>query len=163
MKKYILILPVLLLFNTLNYAQFALGGGVAYTTNTNDVGAQIKSQYTFAENWRAEFSMDGYVTDNNFSYYGDFNLNINYIFAQTETLQLHALVGGTVFYGSTRNVDFVQKGRAQGVNIGAGVQYQAKPNLNGYIDSIFTFTDFGNPGLANRLLFTMGVIYFFEN
>lgn len=159
--KSILFFFLLLASFQFAHAQFALGGGIAFTANTFDVGVQMKSQYRFGNNWRAEFSLDGYVTDSEYTFYGDANLNINYIFAQTETIQLHALVGGTIFYGSTKNLDFVQKGSAQGINTGVGLQYKAKENVTGYIDTIFTFTDYGNPGLANRFLFTLGALYLF--
>ena len=106
--------------------------------------------------------MDGYVTEDNFSYYGDFNLNINYIFAQTETLEVHSLIGGTYFYGAVEDFGFVQKGNAQGLNIGSGIQYQFNEHLDGYIDGIFTFTNFDRPNVANRFLFTLGAIYLLD-
>jgi hypothetical protein len=162
MKKHLITYLFVILFSTLNYAQFALGGGVGFSTNTDDFAAQIKSQYTFAENWRIELTSDNYLTDNNLEYYGDLNLNINYIFTQTETIQLHVLAGGALFYGSTRGVDFVQKGRAQGFNTGLGMQVKVKENLSGFFDTVFTITDFGNAGKSNRFVFAMGVLHLFE-
>ncbi len=79
-------------------AQLAIGGGIAYTTNTNDVGAQIKSQFSIGKRWRAEASFDGYSTGNKRSFYGDFNLNANYIYADAGNVELHALLGGVVFF-----------------------------------------------------------------
>ena len=56
----------------------------------------------------------------------------------------------------------VQKGNAQGVNIGSGIQFQFNEQLDGYIDGIFTFTNFDRPNVANRFLFTLGAIYLLE-
>ena len=145
-------------------AQFAIGGGVAFTTNTNDVGVQIKSQFSIGKRWRAEASLDGYSTGSNQTYYGDFNLNANFIYADAGNVELHALLGGVVFFGSTNTLGFVESGTiASGINFGTGLQYELNDNLNGFLDGIFTFTDFGRPELANRFLFSLGVIYEFNN
>jgi len=165
--KYIFPILVFLFFVPINQlaAQFAIGGGVVFTSNTNDVGVQLKSQVSFGKSWRAEASLDGYSTNNNRDFYGDFNLNANFIFTDVESIELHALLGGSVFFGSISTLGFVPPTSqlAAGVNVGAGMQYEINDNLNGYLDGIFTFTDFGRPELANRFLFALGVIYEFSN
>lgn len=146
-------------------AQFAIGGGIAFTTNTNDVGIQLKSQFTVGERWRVEASLDGYSTGNESDYYGDFNINANYIFTNTESVKLHALLGGAIFFGSISTIGYVPSSStlAVGVNVGTGMQYRISDNLAGYLDGIFTFTDYGQADVANRFLFTLGVIYEFNN
>ena len=147
-------------------AQFAIGAGVAFTSNTNDIGVQLKSQFSFLKRWRIEASLDGYSTGNNRDFYGDFNLNGNFIFTDAGSLELHALLGGTVFFGKISSAGLVPPTSSQlasGVNVGAGMQYELNDKLNGYLDGIFTFTDFGRQDLANRFLFTLGVIYEFNN
>jgi hypothetical protein len=147
-------------------AQLAIGGGVAFTSNTNDIGIQIKSQFSFGSRWRAEASWDGYSTGNNRDFYGDFNLNGNYVFTDAGNIELHALLGWSIFFGKLSNAGIVPPSTsqlAQGINIGTGMQYELNDKLNGFLDGIFTFTDFARPELANRFLFTLGVIYEFNN
>ncbi len=167
LMKYIFPILVFILFVPISQltAQLALGGGVAFTSNTNDVGIQLKSQFSFGEHWRAEASLDGYSTNNNRGFYGDFNLNVNFVFTDAGSIELHALLGGTVFFGSISTLGFVPPTSklATGVNVGAGMQYEINDHLNGYLDGIFTFTDFGRDDLKNRFLFALGVIYEFSN
>ena len=163
MKKVLMALIVLFIGSISQLtAQLALGGGVAFTTNTNDVGVQLKSQYAFGSRWRAEASVDGYTTGQSRTFYGDFNLNGNFIYANSGNVELHAVLGGTVFFGSTSNLGFVQKGSALGINAGTGMQFGINNQLKGYLDAIFTFTDYGHENVANRFLFALGVIYEFN-
>ena len=163
--KYIFSFFLLFLFASINVsAQFAIGGGVAFTSNTNDVGGQLKSQYSIGDRWRVEASFDGFSTNNRRDFYGDFNLNGNFVYTDAGSLELHALLGGTLFVGSISTVGFVPPSNtlAAGINIGTGMQYELNDQLNGYLDGIFTFTDFGRADLANRFLFALGVIYEFN-
>ena len=154
-----------LISNSLN-AQFAIGGGVASTSNTNAVGVQIKSQFSIGQRWRIEGSVTGYSTNNNRDFYGDANLNANFIFTDVGAIELHALLGYNVFFGRLSSAGIVpptSSQLAQGINIGTGMQYELNSKLNGFLDGIFTFTDFGRVDLKNRFLFTLGVIYEFNN
>ena len=77
----------------------SIGGGVAFTSNTNAVGVQIKSQFSIGQRWRIEGSVTGYSTNNNRDFYGDANLNANFIFTDVGAIELHALLGYNVFFG----------------------------------------------------------------
>ena len=166
--KYTFTVLLFLLVISINSteAQFAIGAGIAYTSNTNDVGIQLKTQFSFAKRWRIEGSINGYSTNSNQNVYADANINGNYIFTETETVELHALLGYNVFFGKYSTTGIVPPSPgllAQGINIGAGMQYEFNSSLNGYFDGVFTFTDYGIVNLNNRFLFTLGVIYEFNS
>ena len=147
-------------------AQFAIGGGIAYTSNTNDIGVQIKTQVSIGKRWRVEGSLNGYATNNNRDFYGDANINGNFIFTETDNMELHALLGYNIFFGRISSAGLVPPSSselAQGFNVGSGMQYEFNNKLNGFLDVILTFTDFNQPNLDNRLLFALGVIYEFNN
>ena len=160
--KYILPVALFVLAFHINpaSAQLAFGAGLAFTSNTNDAGVQLKSQFSFGRRWRAEGFVDMYMLNNKREFYGDANLNGHYVFTDVGNIEIHASLGGVVFFGRTTNLGFISEGKfAGGINVGTGLQYEINSNFNGYLDVIFTFTDFHNPNLANRMLFTLGAIY----
>lgn len=155
MKKSILVFACFfMLIGQSAFAQLSAGAGLAYGSDSKDLGIQLRGIYQFNETWRAGgdfiFYLDG-VENLSIS---ELNTNAHYVFKNDETLQLYGLAGLNLLIVSISEFGLGTASEL-GINLGGGVGYPFTEKLTGIGEIKLSLGD------ASQLVLSVGVVYGF--
>ncbi len=133
--KFLVLIAFVSLISGNTYAQFKIGGGLAYGTDINNIGITLNTGYNFTDNWAAEadftyFFKKDYVTfsalDFDANYIFDFGLypiaGMNITFIGVNIPETDLGDWGTISSISASTTEF-------GFNIGAGYNFHLGNSL----------------------------------
>ena len=154
MKKYLL-LPILALAfftSTQSFAQLSAGAGIAYGTEIEEIGVQVRGIYQITDVWRAGgdiiFWLDG---EDDISIW-ELNLNAHYAFLNSGSTILYALAGLNIVTVKVEILGEDVSDSETGINLGAGAQIPFTDNLSGFAELRYVLGD------ADQLVVAGGVI-----
>lgn len=154
--RFFFTLMLFVAFSLSAQAQLQLGAGAGLGANFNEVGIQVRGQYSFTDTWRgaADFTyfLDGVE---GVSIYG-INANAHYRFTADGAFQPYALAGLGFF---TATVDLGPFGTASGsdvgINVGGGGNFPLGDSLNAFAEASFGIGG-AEFGVFAGLLFNLG-------
>lgn len=155
---YLFVTVAFLTFTTSTFAQLRLGGGLGFGFDREAFSLFARAGYDFTDNFRANFTYNYYFLEdeNNATAdvdASDFNLDINYDFANLPTIDIYALAGLNIFASSFETLGVKSKNTDLGLNLGAGA-------LLGVADKIDIVTEFKyNIGSTEELYFNLGLMF----
>ena len=132
------------------------GGHVSYASKIKTVGIGVDIQYNLTDQIRGEASWTYYLKRHN-STTNTVDANLHYLFnVGTDKLYVYPLAGLNYAITTTD----LQEGRSHsdgelGINLGGGIQYELKDNLDLKAEVKYTVGDF------NPVIIGAGVVYHF--
>jgi len=153
MKKYLLlpILALAFLTSTQSFAQLSAGAGLAYGSEIDEIGVQVRGVYQITEMWRAGADIILWLDGVDDASIWELNLNAHYAFLNSGSTILYALAG--------LNVATVKAGDASnsktGINLGAGAQIPLIDNIGAFAELRYVLGD------ADQLVIAGGIIFAF--
>ena len=159
MKKHLLALTFGLVAFTGFYAnaQFSFGGSLAYGSESEDLGFQLRAMYGINEHWRPAVDYIYYFDGvENFSL-NEFNLNTHFNFVGQEKFSAHLLAGLNLmifrisgFGGNISNTEV-------GFNLGAGGQISITDNISALAELKYNLaSDFDQLVIGVGAVYTLG-------
>ncbi len=156
--KYLIVTLTCLVFATGAFAQLRLGAGLGFGFDREAFSLFARGGYDFTDNLRANLTYNYYFLEDENSAAADvdasdFNLDVNYDFANLPTIDIYALAGLNIFASSFETLGAKSKNTELGLNLGVGA-------LLGVADKIDIVTEFKyNIGSAEELYFNLGLMF----
>lgn len=124
MKK-LMMMACMMLFSTAMFAEQGdtfLGAGLSYGLHVDhkNFGIGVKGQYEIFNNFRADAQLDHFFMHDGVSM-SDINVNLQYVFPASETINWYPLLGVALVGHSTNSIGFMDEAKV-GFNIGAGAE-----------------------------------------
>ena len=141
----------LLLFATEIRAQFSLGPGLAFGTDVDEIGIQVRGINSFTDQWRGSADVIYYLDGlKDFSIW-EINLNAHYVFADANKFNAYALAGFNVLLFSASFLGESSTSTEAGLNLGTGGQYFISDKVSGLVELKYTISD------LNQLVIGLGL------
>lgn len=141
----------LLLFSAEIKAQFSLGPGLAFGTDVDEIGIQVRAINSFTDQWRGGADIIYYLDGiKDFSIW-EINLNAHYVYAGADKFNAYALAGFNILLFSTSILGESSTATEAGLNLGTGGQYFISENTSLLAELKYTISD------LNQLVIGLGV------
>lgn len=145
-----------------SFAQLRLGAGLAYGSDIEKLGVQLRGEYGINDKWEAEADFTYFFPEKteflgvdisaNFS---TINLNAHYLLANKDKFQFYPLAGLNIAIASASVAGESESESEFGINAGAGARYSFSEKLNGYADAKYVL------GEADQFVINFGVLFNF--
>jgi len=132
-------------------AQLSVGGGLAYGSDLEEIGLQVRGIYSIADQWRAGADLIYYLDGiEGLSYY-EINANGHFVFTGSDGKFLaYALAGLNYFRVSVLNFG---GGSEIGLNLGGGAQFMFSDSISGLLELKYVIGD------ADQFVAGLGVMF----
>ncbi len=137
-KIFAAAIVLLMMVGANTYAQVRIGGGLAYATDFNEVGLNLRGDYLITEPWRVGADFTFYFTGEGYSY-NELNFNGFYVF-EGESITPYVLGGINIFMTSVNYGGFKASGSDIGLNLGGGLDLPFSDNLSGFGEAKIVLT-----------------------
>lgn len=145
-------------FGTTATAQLAVGGGLAYNLEAEELGINVRAMYDIDGTWRGQAGYIFYLAGDGVNL-SEINLNANYVFSDNGSVKFYGLaglnfftvgfddinVGGIVFGGGNAT--------ETGLNLGAGANFVLSDNISLFGELKYIISDFDGLGLLAGALY----------
>jgi opacity protein-like surface antigen len=152
-KLSFLVFALCLLGSTQVSAQLSAGAGLAFGSETEDLGIRATALYQFNENWRAATDFIWYLDGEEDVSVWELNLNAHYIFFEDGKFLAYGLAGLNLVGVS---VDLGPLGDESdtegGINLGVGGQYKINETISIQSELKYSLSDF------DQIVFGIGAL-----
>jgi len=131
-------------------AQLSVGGGIAYGSDVEEIGLQVRGVYSIADQWRAGADLIYYLDGiKGLSYY-EINTNGHFVFTDNGKFLAYALAGLNYFRVSITGFG---GGSEIGLNLGGGAQFMFSDSISGLLELKYVIGD------ADQFVAGIGVMF----
>jgi len=151
----------MMLFSTVAFSQFSVGGGLTITTadGFDRAGVSVRGVYVFSENWRASSninipfpeSSEFFGTTIKTSYF-DFSADAHYVFPISDAFRVYGLAGINFFSATVKVGSEKDSASEAGLEIGGGAEYLINDKLSIFGEPKYVLGD------ADRFVLSLGVL-----
>lgn len=156
--KHLMITLIFLTLTTGTFAQLRLGGGLGFGFEREAFTLFVRAGYDFTDKLRTNLTYNYYFLEEENTPgididASDFNLDVNYDFANLPTIDVYALAGLNLLTTSVETLNSKGNNSDLGLNLGVGA-------LLGVADKIDIVTEFKyNIGSTEELYFNLGLMF----
>lgn len=146
----------LLLLTTETRAQLSIGPGIAFGTDVDELGIQVRGIYSITDQWRAGADIIYYLDSiKDFSIW-EINLNAQYVFTDAAQLKAYALAGFNILLFSDSFFGENSTSTEAGLNLGVGGQYLFSDKVSGLAELKYTLSDLDQLVIGLGIQFHLG-------
>ena len=166
MKKLTLLAVITIAFTFNSLAQISAGGGIAYGTEQETIGFNLRGQYNINENIDVIGGLTFFLpkTISQPTFFGTiknktslwtFDIDGHYNFPINDKFSFYPLAGINIS-GASVEVNGTKTSKTEiGLNIGVGASYEINDKLEGFFETKYTIGNF------DQAVITVGVLYKF--